>query len=223
MSSPGTINYFPPGLLAAQSTGGGLTTTYSNTSTGSTLASTASSHLKIFEFDDFEEKMNSFFSGIPIVGQFMTPREKRVDLRLLDNHSRILDGYINLDSNAATSPAGRFAQRMIQSPLSAFKTLWNNTLKAGIPFLSSSSNNPQTLAKLRRQKYSKLCQMPAEVLMEILDQADLSDSDRWTFGVTCSNMMTIALPSLYRYALLRYPIKNEEKYRNYKVVGSCVR
>ncbi|KAK6541467.1 hypothetical protein TWF694_007276 [Orbilia ellipsospora] len=144
------------------------------------------------------------------------------ELRELSGVSRLLDMSVDLNPNstAGSSLATRF--------LSMFTSKGWNELFASLASSRRSTDGSMDFARPAQYRRGAgsigptLFDLPNELITMIIDQPILTDLDRIRFGSTCAHLMRNTIPVLYKYALLRYPIKNMEMYQNMKLVGHLV-
>ncbi|KAK6534843.1 hypothetical protein TWF281_006142 [Arthrobotrys megalospora] len=159
-------------------------------------------------FTEYKDTMNFIRRLIP----GSSPRSKPQP-RELSRHSRLIDGWIEIEKDPASQ--GSFLTRMLtNSGIRRFWIRWFDT--RGDP----RTHNP---APVVGRSGRTLMSLPVEILSEIVDHPVLDDLDRMRFGATCARAMSIALPVMYKYAMVRYPIKKRPLNETLKIVGHMVR
>ncbi|KAJ6264902.1 LOW QUALITY PROTEIN: hypothetical protein Dda_1055 [Drechslerella dactyloides] len=160
------------------------------------------------------EALRLFFSAMELT----PPPPARPDLRQITRVSRLLDATIHIDPVAPP-----FTVRLLTAL--GMRRWWQCAI---IKYLYSHDPRVRnaTHSQLSRQTghpHATLFDLPNEVLAAIIDAPQLSDLDRLRFGSTCALIMANTIPILYKYALLRYPVRNLDMNLNYSYVGHFVR
>ncbi|KAK6350594.1 hypothetical protein TWF718_003783 [Orbilia javanica] len=143
------------------------------------------------------------------------PRPERPEPRDFSRHSRLMDWWIDIERDPA-------------SQVSWFSRVFTNTgLRKLWDRYAGSKSDPRTQNPIPTSSSPSagrnLMSLPVEILTMIVDQGVLSDLDRIKFGATCARSMSVVLPVLYKYAMVRYPIRKRPLNETLKLVGHMVR
>ncbi|KAF3915598.1 hypothetical protein ABW21_db0207172 [Orbilia brochopaga] len=162
------------------------------------------------------EVLRYVFSQMDLIGSSWQPR--RPDLRSITRVSRLLDNRIHLDP---AQPA--YLARLLTAL--GMRKWWHAAI---VKFIHNYDPRvrPGTHGQVSKQTghpHATLFDLPNEILATIIDSPELSDVDRLRFGSTCALIMANTIPILYKYALLRYPVRNLDMNQNYQYVGHFVR
>ncbi|KAF3205577.1 hypothetical protein TWF191_001831 [Orbilia oligospora] len=161
-------------------------------------------------FEEYEDMMNILRRWLPA----NRLRLERLEPRDFSRHSRLLDGHIDIERDPAGQ--GSLFSRVFTNI--GLRRLWNRYVgRRDDP----RTHDPPPIVSSRRTL--ALMSLPVEVLTLIIDQSILDDRDRLRFGATCARAMSVSLPVMYKYAMVRYPIKKRPLNETLKLVGHMVR
>ncbi|KAK6506812.1 hypothetical protein TWF481_005272 [Arthrobotrys musiformis] len=174
-------------------------------------------HLDLLSFDiphseAFTSLLEDYKDTMDFLRRFLpsSSRPEPSEPRDLSRHSRMIDGWIDIDRDPASQ--GSWLNRMLAN--TGLRRLWS---------LFVESRDPRTRAPAPTTSGRALISLPTEVLTEVINRSELNDMDRLRFGATCARAMSVTLPVLYRYAMVRYPIKKRPLNETLKDVGHMVR
>ncbi|EGX43105.1 hypothetical protein AOL_s00215g714 [Orbilia oligospora ATCC 24927] len=160
-------------------------------------------------FEEYEDMMNMLRRWLPA----NRSRPERPEPRDFSRHSRLLDGHIDIEVD---SGQGSWFSRVFTNI--GLRRLWGRYV--GRRDDPRTHDPPFTITSRR---VLALMGLPVEVLALIIDQSILDDRDRLRFGATCARAMSVSLPVMYKYAMVRYPIKKRPLNETLKLVGHMVR
>ncbi|RVD81870.1 uncharacterized protein DFL_009717 [Arthrobotrys flagrans] len=140
------------------------------------------------------------------------PRPERPEPRDFSRHSRLIDYWVEIERD----PAGQGSWFSHVFTNTGLRRLWNRYV--------GHRDDPRTQEPLPTPSAGRtLMSLPVEILTMIIDQTVLNDLDRLKFSATCARGMSVALPVLYKYAMVRYPIQKRPLNETLKSVGHMVR
>ncbi|KAK6521701.1 hypothetical protein TWF506_001906 [Arthrobotrys conoides] len=160
-------------------------------------------------FKEYEDMMNILRRWLPM----NRSRPERPEPRDFSRHSRLLDGSIDILHDPASQGAWFF--RVFTS--TTLRKIWSRYV--------GQKDDPRTRNPLPTTVSSgrTLMSLPVEILTLVVDQSILDDRDRLKFGATCARAMSVSLPVMYKYAMVRYPIRKRPLNETLKLVGHMVR
>ncbi|EPS39271.1 hypothetical protein H072_6936 [Dactylellina haptotyla CBS 200.50] len=167
-------------------------------------------------FSEYKSTMDYILRFMPGAKQPAAPQ--RPELRDLSGLSRLLDMNVKIDSGNTST----FTSRLITG--APIRKWWRDAIARFGPRngVDNPGVRPNQIHCGHGSMHATLFDLPNEMITNILDQSLLTDIDRIRFGSACALLMRNAIPVLYKYALVRYPIKNRDMYHNLKMVAHLV-